>query len=174
MAAGEEFPGIPAARFISDVSGALEGRDPGALLQELQAQYQNYKMLEQRLMQARQRMQTKVCARAGAPGPPSPPPPPHPRKICSWGTEGGRIPFRLGGRGGWGGLTAVSSTSAPRPDRAPAAPPTLRTCSPRPPCDAPEVISQIRRDHGLEAPHRTRSDLGLTPPLPLPPPHPLG
>jgi len=63
MAAAEEageFPGIPAARFISDVPGALGGRDPGALLQELQAQYQNYKMLEQRLMQARQRMQTKV------------------------------------------------------------------------------------------------------------------
>ena len=108
MAAGEEageFPGIPAARFISDVPGALGGRDPGALLQELQAQYQNYKMLEQRLMQARQRMQTKVRAPERLEPPPRAPP-------NVWqGTEGGRLPAQLG-RGGEEGDGRLPCTCA--------------------------------------------------------------
>ena len=110
MAAAEEageFPGIPAARFISDVPGALGGRDPGALLQELQAQYQNYKMLEQRLMQARQRMQTKVRAPERLEPPPRAPP-------NVWqGTEGGRLPAQLGRGGGEGGGRLPCTCASP-------------------------------------------------------------
>ena len=107
MAGEASESGIPAAQFISDVPGALKGRDPGQLLQELQSQYQNYKMLEQRLMQARQRMQTKVRLGTG---------------------EGAHHPPVGGTRGVWGAtlspsLNFVSGLSLPNPLNPPPPPP---------------------------------------------------
>ena len=119
MAGEASESGIPAAQFISDVPGALKGRDPGQLLQELQSQYQNYKMLEQRLMQARQRMQTKVRLGTG---------------------EGAHHPPVGGTRGVWGAtlspsLNFVSGLSLPNPLNPPhpPPPPPPRLSPPTPP-----------------------------------------
>ena len=52
--------GIPSATFLADIEKELEGRDTDEVLKKLQENYQNYKLLEQKLMQQKVALKSKL------------------------------------------------------------------------------------------------------------------
>ena len=51
---------VPVAQFIEDVEEFLSGRDPEVVVKALQERYQQYKLVEARLLQNRVRLQAKL------------------------------------------------------------------------------------------------------------------
>ncbi|CAL8460558.1 g87 [Coccomyxa elongata] len=59
-ATGSEILHVPKAVFIEDVAAFLEGRTADEAIKELNANYQNYKLIEQELQQSRLRLVAKI------------------------------------------------------------------------------------------------------------------
>jgi len=59
---GEEEGGysLPVAKFIEDVEQFLEGREADEVIKEMQGRYQQYKALEQRLLQRKAQLTMKI------------------------------------------------------------------------------------------------------------------
>ena len=61
MASVKEKPMmIPVAQFIEDVESFLDGKDPDVVVRALQERYQQYKLVEAKLLQNRVRLQAKL------------------------------------------------------------------------------------------------------------------